>query len=85
MIIEEKIEEEKMLIEHLNAECFKNENTRRSLHNAVQDPNGNMQTPAEKDVPLTEIKYPGECESKRIMIGSVVKDYLNKKKNIFKE
>ncbi|CAJ0870741.1 11686_t:CDS:2, partial [Entrophospora sp. SA101] len=43
------------------------------------------QTPAEKDVPLIEIKYPGECESKKIMIGSVVKDYLNKKKNIFKE
>ncbi|CAJ0915581.1 14914_t:CDS:2, partial [Entrophospora sp. SA101] len=43
------------------------------------------QTPAEKDVPLTDIEYPEKCKSKKIVIGSAVKNYLNKKKNILKE
>ncbi|CAJ0760347.1 8283_t:CDS:2, partial [Entrophospora sp. SA101] len=93
IIIKENIEEEKILIEHLNAECFENEKTRRHLHNVVQNLKGNIrvfcrvrpQTSAEKDVPLTDIEYPEKCESKKIVIGSAVKNYLNKKKNILKE
>src|SRR6185369_9741268 len=88
-----KIAEQEKLVERLNAEFLEIDNIRRYLHNDIQDLKGKIrvfcrvrpQTPAEKDVPLTEIKYPGECESKKIVIGSVVKDYLNKKKNIFKE
>src|SRR6185369_14971405 len=57
IIIEKKIED-------LNAECFEYENTRRYLHDVVQDLTGNTRvcckvrpkTPAEKDVPLTKIK-----------------------------
>ncbi|CAH1770796.1 1912_t:CDS:2, partial [Entrophospora sp. SA101] len=70
IIIKENIEEEKILIEHLNAECFENEKTRRHLHNVVQNLKGNIrvfcrvrpQTSAEKDVPLTDIEYPEKCE-----------------------
>src|SRR5205807_8478203 len=90
MIIETKINEGNFLIEHLNAECLKYENTRRYLHGIIQDLKGNIrvfcrvrpQTSSEKNVPLTEIKYPGDCENKKIVIGSVVKNYLNKKKNV---
>ncbi|CAJ0767677.1 5000_t:CDS:2, partial [Entrophospora sp. SA101] len=93
MIIQKEHEESKNFIEQLDAERYKNESTRRHLHNNIQDLKGNIrvfcrvrpQTPAEKDVPLTDIEYPEKCESKKIVIGSAVKNYLNKKKNILKE
>ncbi|CAJ0640819.1 11332_t:CDS:2 [Entrophospora sp. SA101] len=93
MMIETKIIERKNLIEHLNAECLKYENTRRYLHNVIQDLKGNIrvfcrvrpQTSAEKDDPLTEIKYPESYDNKKIVIGSVVKNYLRMSRNVYKE
>ncbi|CAJ0637432.1 15495_t:CDS:1, partial [Entrophospora sp. SA101] len=93
MIIQKEHEESKNFIEQLDAERYKNESTRRHLHNDIQDLKGNIRvfcrvrpkTPAEKDVPLTDIEYPEKCKSKKIVIGSAVKNYLNKKKNILKE
>nr|CAG8566601.1 1496_t:CDS:2 [Entrophospora candida] len=93
MMIETKIIERKNLIEHLNAECLKYENTRRYLHNVIQDLKGNIrvfcrvrpQTSAEKDEPLTEIKYPESYDNRKIVIGSVVKNYLRISRNVYKE
>ncbi|CAJ0765652.1 15813_t:CDS:2 [Entrophospora sp. SA101] len=93
MIIQKEHKESKNFIEQLDAERYKNESTRHHLHNNIQDLKGNirvfcrvrLQTPAEKDVPLTNIEYPEKCKSKKIVIGSAVKNYLNKKKNILKE
>ncbi|CAH1768843.1 892_t:CDS:1, partial [Entrophospora sp. SA101] len=70
MIIQKEHEESKNFIEQLDAERYKNESTRRHLHNNIQDLKGNIrvfcrvrpQTPAEKDVPLTDIEYPEKCE-----------------------
>ncbi|CAJ0825138.1 11840_t:CDS:2, partial [Entrophospora sp. SA101] len=93
MIIQKEHKESKNFIEQLDAERYKNESTRHHLHNNIQDLKGNIRvfcrvrpkTPAEKDVPLTDIEYPEKCKSKKIVIGSAVKNYLNKKKNILKE
>ncbi|CAJ0911064.1 10078_t:CDS:2, partial [Entrophospora sp. SA101] len=43
------------------------------------------QTSAEKDDPLTEIKYPESYDNKKIVIGSVVKNYLRMSRNVYKE
>ncbi|CAJ0909774.1 1768_t:CDS:2, partial [Entrophospora sp. SA101] len=88
IIIKENIEEEKILIEHLNAECFENEKTRRHLHNVVQNLKGNIrvfcrvrpQTSAEKDVPLTDIEYPEKCE-KEDNIKRVYEKKIDKEEN----
>ncbi|CAH1769706.1 13854_t:CDS:2, partial [Entrophospora sp. SA101] len=70
MIIQKEHKESKNFIEQLDAERYKNESTRHHLHNNIQDLKGNirvfcrvrLQTPAEKDVPLTNIEYPEKCK-----------------------